>query len=355
MTTDYVTESHASTEPNSDRIERWTRNDRYHYVLELDGEGKIIGGEWIGESQTNHPDFLWLPTRPSSYGNNPNISLDEVRELVAKSRQEPGSGEDDVNPDDLSFENTETAEIPDNDPQGVVSTIGVSENASVNGVKVSLDIQHTYKGDLVIELRHKDVTALVYNGQDEDQPWTDDVSIDAKAIEGFGGMNAKGDWDLIVTDNAGRDVGALSNWTLDIDVAGDAPEPDDGEPGAGDLVEVSSTDSVDIPDNDENGVTSVLEVGENFNIDSMTIDVDVEHSYKGDLMIELLRGNTVVTVFNGDDVDNPGADDVNIVGQEVSDFNGQFAQGEWTLRVTDRANLDTGSIKTWKLTFVRAN
>jgi subtilisin-like proprotein convertase family protein len=356
MTTDYVTESHASTEPNSDTIERWTRNDRYHYVLELDGEGKIIGGEWAPESRENHPDFLWLPTRPSSYGNNPNISLDQIRELVAKSRQEPGSDDsDDVNPDDMSLENTERAEIPDNDPEGVVSTISVMDNASVNGVKVGLDIDHTYKGDLVVELRHKDVTALVYNGKNADKPWTDDVSIDAKAIEGFGGMNAKGDWELVVTDNAGRDTGALTNWSLDIDVAGEAPEPDADEPGAGDLVEVSSTDIVEIPDNDEEGVTSTLNVGENFNIDSMTVDVDVEHSYKGDLVIELLRGETVVTVFNGDDVDNPGADDVNIVGQEVSEFNGQFAQGDWTLRVTDRANLDQGSIKTWKLTFVRAN
>ncbi len=30
----------------------------YDYILELDGEGKIIGGEWQGESQMQHPDLI---------------------------------------------------------------------------------------------------------------------------------------------------------------------------------------------------------------------------------------------------------------------------------------------------------
>ena len=24
--------------------------------------GRIVGGEWVGESKQAHPDFLWLPT-----------------------------------------------------------------------------------------------------------------------------------------------------------------------------------------------------------------------------------------------------------------------------------------------------
>ena len=33
---------------------------RYRYVLELDSNREIIGGEWEGESKSDHPDFLWL-------------------------------------------------------------------------------------------------------------------------------------------------------------------------------------------------------------------------------------------------------------------------------------------------------
>ncbi|DBA01869.1 TPA: LOW QUALITY PROTEIN: hypothetical protein N0F65_006017 [Lagenidium giganteum] len=33
-----------------------------HYVLELDDNDQIIGGEWLGDSRAEHPDFLWFPT-----------------------------------------------------------------------------------------------------------------------------------------------------------------------------------------------------------------------------------------------------------------------------------------------------
>lgn len=60
---DYISESPAGTDGNlGATIDRYTHTDRYDYVLEIDGAGKIIGGEWLGESKRNHPDFLWLPT-----------------------------------------------------------------------------------------------------------------------------------------------------------------------------------------------------------------------------------------------------------------------------------------------------
>jgi len=43
-------------------IDSYTQTDSYEYVLELDSTGRIVGGEWVGESKQAHPDFLWLPT-----------------------------------------------------------------------------------------------------------------------------------------------------------------------------------------------------------------------------------------------------------------------------------------------------
>jgi hypothetical protein len=43
-------------------IDDFTQTDSYEYVLELDANGRIVGGEWVGESKQAHPDFLWLPT-----------------------------------------------------------------------------------------------------------------------------------------------------------------------------------------------------------------------------------------------------------------------------------------------------
>jgi hypothetical protein len=60
---DYITESPSTLDGNlSDRISSYTKTDRYNYILEVDADGKIIGGEWVGSSKKNHPDFLWLPT-----------------------------------------------------------------------------------------------------------------------------------------------------------------------------------------------------------------------------------------------------------------------------------------------------
>jgi hypothetical protein len=63
MDLSYITESHADTDGNlASTIDTYTVTDHYTYILEIDAAGDIIGGEWVGASKTNHPDFLWLVT-----------------------------------------------------------------------------------------------------------------------------------------------------------------------------------------------------------------------------------------------------------------------------------------------------
>jgi hypothetical protein len=58
----YISEASSSTDGNlSTRIDTYTHNDTYEYILELDAAGNIIGGEWVGSSRMAHPDFVWLP------------------------------------------------------------------------------------------------------------------------------------------------------------------------------------------------------------------------------------------------------------------------------------------------------
>src|SRR5205814_1353552 len=59
--------SAASTDGNlGSAINSYTHQDHYDYILELDAAGKIVGGEWIGTSKRQHPDFVWLPIRASA-------------------------------------------------------------------------------------------------------------------------------------------------------------------------------------------------------------------------------------------------------------------------------------------------
>jgi hypothetical protein len=64
MDVDYIAESASTLDGNlATQIDRFTHQDKYDYILELDAAGKIIGGEWIGTSKRQHPDFVWLPIR----------------------------------------------------------------------------------------------------------------------------------------------------------------------------------------------------------------------------------------------------------------------------------------------------
>jgi hypothetical protein len=60
------------------------------YVLELNAEGEIIGGEWVGRSVQEHPDFLWVALEPQTpngtrYMGNPHLDSGEVIKIWAES------------------------------------------------------------------------------------------------------------------------------------------------------------------------------------------------------------------------------------------------------------------------------
>jgi hypothetical protein len=80
----WIAESPQELDGNlSASIASYTKKDVYDYVLELDADGKIIGGEWIGASRTNHPDFLWLPVKKNDGLVAGKISYADVKKLLA--------------------------------------------------------------------------------------------------------------------------------------------------------------------------------------------------------------------------------------------------------------------------------
>jgi hypothetical protein len=81
----YITESDEST---SGLREKYTRSKYYQYILELDDQEYIVGGEWIGKSLEEHPDFIFVPVGTV----NPNASIlggikySEVKKLIELSQ-----------------------------------------------------------------------------------------------------------------------------------------------------------------------------------------------------------------------------------------------------------------------------
>ncbi len=106
-----------------------------------------------------------------------------------------------------------------------------------------------------------------------------------------------------------------------------------------------STTALAIPDNDENGASSTLDVTDTSTIGSLKIQLDITHSYVGDLEIVLAHGDTSVTVW-----DREGTSTDDILGTfDVTAFDGQSLAGPWTLKVIDHAAADEGVVNSWAL------
>jgi hypothetical protein len=102
------------------------------------------------------------------------------------------------------------AAIPDRTPAGISSTITVPAGAAVADVAVTVDISHTYVGDLVVTLSHGGRTVTLHaqeGGADDDLKKTFTVTD-------FAGLARDGDWTLTVADRLADDVGTLNRWSL---------------------------------------------------------------------------------------------------------------------------------------------
>ena len=110
-------------------------------------------------------------------------------------------------------------EIPDNNLQGASSAVSISDSGVVEDLEVSVDIQHTYIGDLVVELvAPSGQSAILHNrsGRGKDNLIMVYDYNTASALETLAGQEINGDWQLKIRDLAAIDTGRLEKWTLKI-------------------------------------------------------------------------------------------------------------------------------------------
>lgn len=108
------------------------------------------------------------------------------------------------------------AEIPDNDPRGVELTSTADISGSITGATLDVDISHTWRGDLSIEIVHPDGTRVMVKSQDGDSG--DDVN-ERYEVPGFFGKSASGEYRVVVVDHASLDEGRVNSMTLNLSVA----------------------------------------------------------------------------------------------------------------------------------------
>jgi subtilisin-like proprotein convertase family protein len=125
-------------------------------------------------------------------------------------------------------------------------------------------------------------------------------------------------------------------------------------PVGGNTIVKSSTPGKTIPDNNPAGITDKITVTEQGAIASIKIELDITHTYIGDLVISLTSPQgAVISIHNrnGGSADNiKKTYDVQSV-PSLASLAGKAIAGDWTLKVADLAQVDTGVLNSWKLQF----
>ncbi len=242
-----------------------------------------------------------------------------------------------------------TPEEPDpEDPEGQWSRFFINSNKykipdpgkvdsplPVSGIKGSgpvylhiwVYVVHTWVGDLKIELVAPNGT--IYNLQNPSPS-------DATSLSEVYRVNASklttvnGTWKLRATDAYKGDTGTISSWSMDVPFYENTNEyaiPDSG------VVEAPITVTGWFPGNA---------------YDDVTIGVDIDHTWCGDLQIDLVAPNGSVSKLLLPDPTDDGDGISKTFWVDARQFP---ANGTWKLRVKDVTAGDVGTLRSWWLKF----
>jgi len=180
---------------------------------------------------------------------NPNLRWDEVREIMKNccDKIDTQGGNYDANghspkygygrlnakraielavptqpPQDRIVTATATKDVPIRDFKTAQLTVNVAETASLKDIKVTVDIEHTYIGDLVVSIRPPTATStaliVLHNniGGGTDNLRTTYDKINTPALASLIGKSPQGTWTLVVKDTARLDQGRIRSVSLEM-------------------------------------------------------------------------------------------------------------------------------------------
>ncbi|MEM7477672.1 MAG: proprotein convertase P-domain-containing protein [Planctomycetota bacterium] len=121
--------------------------------------------------------------------------------------------------DALEVESDAGLSIADADPDGVTDSIRISDPRAIGGIEVSVDITHTFIGDLQITLDNGSGSSVVLHdqiGEGTDNLRRKYTPSDIPGLASFVNQPAAGNWTLKVADLVSQDTGKLNRWGLRI-------------------------------------------------------------------------------------------------------------------------------------------
>ena len=134
-----------------------------------------------------------------------------------------------------------------------------------------------------------------------------------------------------------------------VDVSDFALSPNSTGGGASATGQFAQTSEPALPIPDRSTIRDAITVGQSGNATSVSVAVDISHTYIGDLVIDLIAPDGTTRTLH----DRTGYETDDIDQTYAPDFAGVSIAGDWTLRVRDGAGGDTGTMNGWTLTINR--
>ncbi|KRD30229.1 hypothetical protein ASE35_19165 [Lysobacter sp. Root916] len=134
-------------------------------------------------------------------------AFEAVDALLAGSNPNP--------PGAQTYSNAADVNIPDNNATGASSTITVSGRTgnAPSTAKVSVNVQHPFRGDVIVDLIAPDGTVYNLFNRPNVNDGTDHVIITDRVID-LSSETLNGAWKLRAADRAPQDVGYINSWSV---------------------------------------------------------------------------------------------------------------------------------------------
>ncbi|WP_448556657.1 M6 family metalloprotease domain-containing protein [Thalassotalea montiporae] len=328
-----------------------------HYqcaLLQADGRRDLERNEDAGDADdlydTNMDgEFLSAKTNPSTLqwdGTESGLVISDIQLLAREIKIRTGAqiiptGETVMfkhksNPDLL---------IPDNNKAGIIDAITVPKRGKLISVQLSINISHTYRGDLEVELKSPAGTSVMLHsgqgGQLDNLNLLLNSNDSNSPLAVFKQEAVQGQWQLTVRDLLADDQGRLDDWTLEI-----AYKPTEQ------TIKVENKPNLAIPDNSRVGIQDVISIDAQGEIAGVSVAVDINHSYRGDLMIQLVAPSGEIVVLKN--VESDARSNVKFIytpesTPTLNNLIGSEIKGDWILQVRDLWSEDQGILNTWSL------
>ncbi len=118
-------------------------------------------------------------------------------------------------------------------------------------------------------------------------------------------------------------------------------------------IQLQNNTSIAIPDNNSQGIVSVIQVADSAIVRDVQVALDIDHTYLGDLEISLVSPSGSVVMLQGRTLGRRTKLQTIYSLQTtptLRKFFSQQTQGRWQLRIIDSIANDIGTLNWWKLT-----